>query len=71
MSADFTASREQFDQLLGFLNGTDAAAMAHAHLEEHLSSRGRALLNSCCRTTWTCARPASNQHQPRSPAPTR
>src|SRR5664279_3033069 len=44
VSADFTASREQFDQLLGFLNGTDAAAMAHAHLEEHLSSRGRELL---------------------------
>ena len=44
MSADFAASREQFDQLLGFLNGADAAAMAHAHLEEQLSSRGRALL---------------------------
>ena len=44
MSADFTASREQFDQLLGFLDGTDAAAMAHAHLEDHLSSRGRQLL---------------------------
>ena len=44
MSADFSASREQFDQLLGFLNGTDAAAMAHAHLEEQLSSRGRQLL---------------------------
>src|SRR5664279_6042359 len=44
VSADFTASREQFDQLLGFLTGTDAAAMAHAHLEEQLSSRGRALL---------------------------
>jgi len=44
VSADFAGSREQFDQLLGFLDGTDAAAMAHAHLEEQLSSRGRQLL---------------------------
>ena len=40
----FAASREQFESLLGFLDGTDAGGLSHAELEEHLDRDGRELL---------------------------
>ena len=42
--AGFAASREQFESLLGFLDGTDAAGLSHAELEERLDRDGRELL---------------------------
>ena len=42
--AGFAASREQFESLLCFLDGTDAAGLSHAELEEHLGRDGRELL---------------------------
>jgi len=42
--AGFAASREQFESLLCFLDGTDAAGLSHAELEEHLDRDGRELL---------------------------
>src|SRR3974390_711570 len=40
----FTASREGFESLVGFLDGADAAGLSHAELEEHLDVHGRELL---------------------------
>ena len=40
----FTASRERFESLVGFLDGADAAGLSHAELEEHLDVHGRELL---------------------------
>lgn len=40
----FTASRERFESVLGFLRGTEAAALSHAELETRLDTDGRALL---------------------------
>ncbi|MDX6547157.1 MAG: hypothetical protein QOG33_707, partial [Gaiellales bacterium] len=40
----FTASRERFESVLGFLGNADAAALSHAELEERLDADGRALL---------------------------
>ena len=40
----FVASREQFESLIGFLDGADAAGLSHAELEEHLDIHGRELL---------------------------
>jgi len=40
----FTASRERFGSLVGFLDGADAAGLSHAELEEHLDVHGRELL---------------------------
>ena len=40
----FAASREQFQSLIGFLDGADAADLSHAELEEHLDVHGRELL---------------------------
>jgi hypothetical protein len=34
--AGFASSREQFDSLVSFLDGTDAAGLSHAELEERL-----------------------------------
>ena len=42
--AAFAASREQFESLIGFLDGADAAGLSHAELEEHLDVHGRELL---------------------------
>ena len=42
--AGFAASREQFESLLSFLDGTDAAGLSHAELEERLDRDGRELL---------------------------
>src|SRR5450755_3760044 len=42
--AGFAASREQFESLIGFLDGTDAAGLSHAELEERLDRDGRELL---------------------------
>jgi hypothetical protein len=42
--AGFGSSREQFESLLGFLDGTDAAGLSHAELEERLDREGRELL---------------------------
>ncbi len=42
--AAFAASREQFESLIGFLDGADAAGFSHAELEEHLDVHGRELL---------------------------
>lgn len=43
-AAGFACSREQFDSLVGFLDGTDAAGLSHAELEERLEVDGRELL---------------------------
>jgi hypothetical protein len=40
----FTASRERFDTVLGFLDGTDAAVLSHSQLEDRLDVEGRQLL---------------------------
>ena len=40
----FAASREQFESLIGFLDGTDAVGLSHAELEERLDRDGRELL---------------------------
>ena len=40
----FTASRERFESVLGFLRGTEAATLSHAELETRLDTDGRALL---------------------------
>jgi hypothetical protein len=42
--AAFAASQEQFESLIGFLEGADAAGLSHAELEEHLDVHGRELL---------------------------
>ena len=42
--AGFSASREQFESLVSFLDGTDAAGLSHAELEERLDRDGRELL---------------------------
>jgi hypothetical protein len=42
--AGFGSSREQFEGLLGFLDGTAAAELSHAELEERLDRDGRELL---------------------------
>jgi len=42
--AGFASSREQFESLLCFLDGTDAAGLSHAELEERLDRDGRELL---------------------------
>jgi len=40
----FTASRERFDTVLAFLDGTEAGALSHSELEERLDIEGRRLL---------------------------
>jgi hypothetical protein len=40
----FAGSREQFESLVGFLDGTDAAGLDHAGLEERIGRDGRELL---------------------------
>ena len=40
----FVASREQFESLIDFLDGADAAGLSHAELEAHLDVHGRELL---------------------------
>jgi hypothetical protein len=44
VAAGFASSRKQFESLVGFLDGTDAAGLDHAGLEEHLDRDGRELL---------------------------
>jgi hypothetical protein len=43
-AAAFACSREQFDSLINFVEGTDAAGLSHAELEERLAVDGRELL---------------------------
>ena len=43
-AAGFASSREQFESLVGFMDGTDAAGLDHAGLEERLDRDGRELL---------------------------
>ena len=40
----FACSREQFESLISFLDGTDATGLSHAELEERLAVDGRELL---------------------------
>ena len=42
--AGFWSSRERFESLVSFLDGTDAAGLSHAELEERLDRDGRELL---------------------------
>jgi hypothetical protein len=42
--AGFASSREQFESVVSFLDGTDAAGLSHAELEERLDRDGRELL---------------------------
>src|SRR5437764_304346 len=44
VSAGFARSREQFESLLSFLDGSDAAGLSHAELEDRLDRDGRELL---------------------------
>jgi len=41
----FSASRERFDTVLAFLDGTDAAVLSHSPLEDRLDVEGRELLH--------------------------
>jgi len=41
---NFLHSREGFTEVLGWLEGPDAAALSHAELEDSLDARGRELL---------------------------
>jgi hypothetical protein len=43
-AAGFASSREQFESLVSFLDGADAAGLSHAELEERLDRDGRELL---------------------------
>ncbi len=43
-SGSFAASRECFTEVLGWLEGPDAAALSHAELEDSLDTQGRELL---------------------------
>jgi hypothetical protein len=43
-ASGFSASYEQFESLIGFLDGADAAGLSHAELEERLDRDGRELL---------------------------
>jgi hypothetical protein len=43
-TATFAASRERFEQMLGFLDGDRAAALSHGELEQQLACQGRQLL---------------------------
>jgi hypothetical protein len=43
-SESFSASRELFESVAGFLDGTEAAGLEHAELETQLQSRGRELV---------------------------
>jgi hypothetical protein len=43
-TAGFTASRVQFDSMMGFLDGTEAGGLSHAELEQRLDIEGRELL---------------------------
>jgi hypothetical protein len=38
---NFGASREGFTEVLGWLEGPDAAALSHVELEDQLDARGR------------------------------
>ena len=40
----FTGSRACFEELIGWLEGTEADWLTHAQLEEQLDRRGRELL---------------------------
>ena len=42
-AAAFACSRNQFESLVSFLDGTDAAGLSHAELEERLDREGREL----------------------------
>lgn len=42
-AASFESSREQFEQITGFLSSTEAMQLSHAALEEHLTREGREL----------------------------
>src|SRR5664279_5123095 len=39
------AATDRYEAMVGFLDGTGAAAMLHAQLEEQLDTQGRALIN--------------------------
>jgi hypothetical protein len=43
-AAAFACSREQFESLISFLDGTDAAGLSHGELEQRLDHDGRELL---------------------------
>jgi hypothetical protein len=43
-AAAFACSRQQFESLISFLDGTDAAGLSHAELEDRLAVDGRELL---------------------------
>ncbi len=51
----FATSRQNFEEVVGFLGSSKAGALSHAELEERLFASGRELLRHLCRTTWTCA----------------
>ncbi len=40
----FSASRQRFDQMLGFLDSEPAGTLSHGELEDQLASHGRELL---------------------------
>jgi hypothetical protein len=44
LDTGFTASREYFDSVVGFLDGGAAAGLQHGQLEEHLAEVGRELI---------------------------
>jgi hypothetical protein len=43
-TAGFAGSYQRFEEMVGWLNGADAAGLSHAELEDHLDRRGRELL---------------------------
>jgi hypothetical protein len=44
LDTEFTASRQYFDSVVGFLDGEAAAGLQHGQLEEHLAEVGRELI---------------------------
>ncbi|MGI9053317.1 MAG: ISKra4 family transposase [Ilumatobacteraceae bacterium] len=46
MSAPFDRSRASFDELVGWLEATEASVLSHGELEEELDRRGRELLRT-------------------------
>jgi hypothetical protein len=57
--AGFSASRERFDSVIAFLDGSTGAALSHAEMEERLTCRDAICFASSTRTTWTYA-PSGN-----------
>ena len=56
----FTASRELFESVVGFLDSTEAGGLEHASWRPASRPGAVSCSASSCRITWTCGRSVSN-----------